>query len=654
MGPASIHAAPASSYLYAPRSPTPPTLDDSECPDESLHDEDLQDLDMVSSDGSDVESLQQTDAGGEQNDEDEQKLVLARRETNHVRCLRTIVLLILITAAALCGAYVYLYTSADEAQNFEVVYRQYAQLIVDTVQRNAQHKLEAVGAIASLVQAHAINSNSTWPFVTVPFFEEHVMVSKSLTDAYGVVLFPIVEAENRVAWENYSVQHSGWINASYMAQYEALGADESVLPVDGETWWDVLWGEDFANPHQPDFSSGIGVPIFVTTHADDITNYNPVIETLPGPYYPQWQAASMSIYYQSTINSNYAQFADFLQSTTIATETGNAVIGMPWTDFSAPGYISTLLYPVFDQFHGANRKVSAFLGVDIYWEKYISRILPANATGIHVVIESTFGESFTFVLVGDQAIYLGDGDLHEPAFDDMAVKTKFGEYLQEPISSDTYTGTPLYGGFYQYNLTVYPSEELQDVYLTRKPIVYTVAILSVFLFTSLLFVTYDCMVERRQRLVMTSAVRSDAIVSSLFPSKVKERLYEQQDEETQRNQTCREEDKLVADFLGITNPNSKDGPPIAELYSSATVLFAGTTRSPTQWSTSEGWTSLSSHPSCGFVVFLQTLLALLRGHQLGRRSMSSRCLRHCTAPLTRRPNGGGCSRSKPSETATWQ
>jgi hypothetical protein len=43
-------------------------------------------------------------------------------------------------------------------------------------------------------------------------------------------------------------------------------------------------------------------------------------------------------------------------------------------------------------------------------------------------------------------------------------------------------------------------------------------------FTSLVFLLYDRLVERRQK-VMSTAVQSSAIVSSLFPSQVRDRLF---------------------------------------------------------------------------------------------------------------------------------
>jgi hypothetical protein len=46
-----------------------------------------------------------------------------------------------------------------------------------------------------------------------------------------------------------------------------------------------------------------------------------------------------------------------------------------------------------------------------------------------------------------------------------------------------------------------------------------VAAVLIFVFTSLVFLLYDRLVERRQQKVMSTAMQSSAIVSSLFPRK---------------------------------------------------------------------------------------------------------------------------------------
>ena len=79
-------------------------------------------------------------------------------------------------------------------------------------------------------------------------------------------------------------------------------------------------------------------------------------------------------------------------------------------------------------------------------------------------------------------------------------------------------------------MRVYPTDVMQDAYITNDAIIFTVASILIFTFTTIVFVLYDYLVEQRQQKVYKTAVRSTAIVSSLFPSTVRDRLYVEQDE----------------------------------------------------------------------------------------------------------------------------
>jgi hypothetical protein len=97
-------------------------------------------------------------------------------------------------------------------------------------------------------------------------------------------------------------------------------------------------------------------------------------------------------------------------------------------------------------------------------------------------------------------------------------------------------------------------------------------------------------VEKRQKLVLQTAIKSDAIISSLFPTTVKDRLY---NATSQHNLGAATEDAEGLGFaaayeMPITDGNGGGGvkwrsgvgsekePPIAELYETSTILFAGT------------------------------------------------------------------------------
>ena len=505
------------------------------------------------------------------NDQDEDEIgghrpVLGKRETRAIYCLKGFVMFILLGCGLAIAACVYLYTSQQEQSTFDDSFADYSQQIIDTVDTYARNKLEALGALALMIQAHAITANETFPFVTVPFFEEIVQGTKSLTACYGIMLFPIVTEANRQAYVNYTLTQRGWINASYAAQREMHGSDNlgmTMNEISQVDWFDYLWTMDYYNESNPDFSAWIADDIFQTRSSPGI--YHPVVETEPGPYFPQWQVAPLDSYYQSTVNLNYGAYDDFYRQTEIIHATSNAAFGIAWTDQSTDGYISTLLYPIFDQFHGSEKSIVAFLGLDIYWKAFLENILPPETKGIQVVVYNSCGQNFTFLLEGNNATFQGDGDLHDLSFDGMARSTVFGRKLMEPVTEEGYLGPPLYGDYCTSTFNIYPTRSMKDFFITDQPWVYAGCALAILLFTSAVFLLYDVFVERRQRLVLTTATRADKVVSSLFPEHVKEKLYETDNERT--NKGFRRTNDIVHE-PEVLNP-------IANLYPETTILFAG-------------------------------------------------------------------------------
>jgi hypothetical protein len=105
---------------------------------------------------------------------------------------------------------------------------------------------------------------------------------------------------------------------------------------------------------------------------------------------------------------------------------------------------------------------------------------------------------------------------------------------------------------------------MESDYRTRDPVLFTVCTVLIFVFTSAVFLTYDWLVEKRQKTVMSTAVHTSAIVSSLFPSTVRDRLFEADADPAgafQGESYISLGDKVVSR-------------PIADLYPSATVMFA--------------------------------------------------------------------------------
>jgi class 3 adenylate cyclase len=114
----------------------------------------------------------------------------------------------------------------------------------------------------------------------------------------------------------------------------------------------------------------------------------------------------------------------------------------------------------------------------------------------------------------------------------------------------------------------------------------TLAVASVFGFTIILFLVYNHLVEKRQQLVLNQAAQSTAIVSSMFPKKVRDRLLQIEPDMCDTNKNRFGATNRVKSFLssdddqqgrGTTGGNiggTSYGSQIADLFPHCTVLFA--------------------------------------------------------------------------------
>ena len=93
-----------------------------------------------------------------------------------------------------------------------------------------------------------------------------------------------------------------------------------------------------------------------------------------------------------------------------------------------------------------------------------------------------------------------------------------------------YSGVPLDEAFCPFTVHVYPSQIKENDYTSNNPIAFSLIVAGIFIFTSMVFICYDNMVEMRQRRVMNRAMQSSNLVASLFPKAVRERLYEEAEE----------------------------------------------------------------------------------------------------------------------------
>jgi hypothetical protein len=100
----------------------------------------------------------------------------------------------------------------------------------------------------------------------------------------------------------------------------------------------------------------------------------------------------------------------------------------------------------------------------------------------------------------------------------------------------------------------------------------------VFVFTAIMFILYDRLVERRQHIVLNKAATSTAIVSSLFPKNVRDRLMQVDNNQENPDKTgdfMAPHHRLKSFLTNKANSENDLGQkPIADLFPHTTVLFA--------------------------------------------------------------------------------
>jgi hypothetical protein len=182
--------------------------------------------------------------------------------------------------------------------------------------------------------------------------------------------------------------------------------------------------------------------------------------------------------------------------------------------------MSSVYIPVLDSFEEDRKTVAVLLAV-INWATYFTNALPVNAKPIAIVLKNTCGDEYSYEISGGDVRFLGPGNLANSKFDHMKLERDLESNF---VAEATTLALTLNQENCRYKVTVYPTDEMEAFFKDGSSIYLTMVIAAVFIFTTVAFLVYDRMVEHRQNLVLDTAKRSTAIVSSIFPKNVRDQL----------------------------------------------------------------------------------------------------------------------------------
>lgn len=423
---------------------------------------------------------------------------------------------------------------------------------------------EKIGALTSFgvsMTSFARETGSEWPFVTMNDFQQRAGSTRQLSGTLLITVLPLVFQENLAAWSLYSVQNAGWVGEARQYQNETEIPSElnplndtRILPFLAA----FIPGQGFGpatecNPCAPAWQQS---PVLArpATNIDLLSLSGGGEENI---YQSAREAAKAGSVYLGGIETEGPGGYD---SSSLGTRINAGLLS-----FQAKKLVnytgepmSTVFIPIFASFR---------------WASYFENILTDKSQPVRVVLENPCQGAFTYTIKGPDVVYDGPGNLAESFYDDMRVSFELDttQVVFErdilDLSLKTACGIVLH---------VYPTVAADENFNDEFPMYITITVASIFLFTVGVFIVYDCTVERRQRKVLDTAQRSTAIVSSIFPRRVRDQLMAAP---VQGNATKlrslvhankRTSNELVHNEIGKLGSSG----PIADLFAEATVMFA--------------------------------------------------------------------------------
>jgi hypothetical protein len=369
-------------------------------------------------------------------------------------------------------------------------------------------------------------ASSAWPQITIPNFSTFSMQARNSASAIQAIsLAPIVTDSERQDYEAYlQINNQEWITQS-------------------EEWESAAREFDNSNRRLPDravnMSNGISDQIY------QVKGSVAIVSPGPGPYHPTRHLHPVE---KKSINYDIATNKYLRDELRMVTNNTSAVIGkfleedadrhvlLQNTQLSesaiSDDLFVTFVYPITESLtsRGAIGGATGSIVAIVSWIELFSSILPSEARGFVCVVENTCGQLASFRIDGRTATFIGFLDMHDPAFAQYKKS-----YSLETLSfaGQSVSRFPVDEAC-PYEVHVYPSERTEEALSSFDPVILVAVAMGFFFFTVCVIYFYDHFMERRNRAVLFSAVEARAIVSSLFPANVRDRLFESTREERKR------------------------------------------------------------------------------------------------------------------------
>eukprot|EP00977_Amphora_coffeiformis_P000685 scaffold149_cov179-Amphora_coffeaeformis.AAC.8 len=499
---------------------------------------------------------------------------IAGKFTSLVTRSGSAVTFMLFLTATLVVSSTYVFLTRTKVAEFEKAFEQSARTITDAAQFTARSNIQTLNTLADSITSEAMTVGATWPFFTSENFEIKAAHARVNSFSEVILFMPYVRQRFHDEWEAYSVENQGWIAQSQRLYKERTstwvkeaGQTVSIPEVPGEARkLPETAGGPTANQAEP-LTNQHNISPRIFSKAEDLAggkqgDITIVEDTAPRLFYaPVWQVSpppfeSSIINYNILGDSASARLSnaieasggkvvvsELLRTSTIDflykgifTNEGHSIYHASSQNEGSDGQLSPdkfphslTMAPVYASFDvdrsDMDNLVGYVAGIGL-WDFYLSNLLPEGVNGVYAVLSNSCAQTVTYSINGPVATYRGEGDLHDTSFDSLKESLVF-----EGFGNSAEAVRRI--GQCDYILNLYPSSEFRNEYDNTRAIVFTVILGAVFVATGIIFLVFVVLVQQRQNKVVATATKTNAIVESLFPGTVRDRIMK--DVEAQAN-----------------------------------------------------------------------------------------------------------------------
>ncbi|CAB9497872.1 Receptor-type guanylate cyclase gcy [Seminavis robusta] len=561
---------------------------------------------------------------------------LVKKETRMVHTLRVIVIVVLLVAAFVTSSIVYSTFKDKEYDSFLEEYRAISTRIIDLFRNDILQKLWAAKNLASTVSGMIQAQQDVAPNITIPAFDAIVLSAIKLAPAGTVKWSPLLyDQQDRDSFLAYaSAGHHDHIvaaagtNQSLDSLDQQDSDDESedvnnnddaarrlarlLTPDDHySNFSSPVWqaSPSFGKGHNALFYDLMANPIFSDAIQAMIDTKGPVMSRVYelGPIQDddsedgsESEDESKSEDEASSSEEDHESEDEVEQHESEDDHDGRRRLDSSSdsdsSDDAGDGKerAMTLFFPVFED--DTHTHIVGSVSLELLWSDFLSGYLLVeggeelnyaedvfDTDEVDAILENTCGQVFTTSIDESSIKFVQEGDAHDPNFDHLNWGTNFEEFAFDFRSfregSEDHDAFDLdevalseHGQQCFYSLILYPNQELIEEHLTNEALLFCFAVIFIFMFTSSLFIIYDCLVSRRQSIITKRAMRTNAIVASLFPAGVRDKLIGADIKVPQQKSGLRLPQSGSANKAKKASPLDSD--PIADLFPECTCIFA--------------------------------------------------------------------------------